>query len=513
MAKLLKAMKRPAALWGVPMVPLLAVTGVTIIIAVWTSVALLFLLPVQFLVMKSLTRNEPMRFSLIAVWLRAKGNPVANRLFGATTFMPVEHDAVDIREFLDTMKLNQCATIRKYIPYSSHIHQHVVRSPKSDLYCTWELMGTPFDCESDETLRFGANQLNGLIRSFEGMPVTFYVHNSREQFTDSLHRISGNAYADTISELYYTSLGKRPFRRNRLFLTVCYRPFVSLEKAERKRMKDGQKLKELDGALLEMLEIKSSLDTALTRYGASPLGTFSEGEMVFSSQLAFYEYLLTHQWRKVRKTPTPACDVMGAAALFFSAESGQINHASGTQYFRGLEIKEFSEETATGMMDSLLYAPCDYVITQSYTCMSREEAKKAIKRTRRLLLSSDDDAVSQRLDLDVALDLLTSGKIAYGKHHFSIMVYSPSLESLVADTNEISNALNNIGITPVPAEISLSAAYMAQLPGNYTLRPRKGELSSQNFVELAALQIRTNSTRRSRPVPASSVRSVRVKPC
>ncbi len=136
MAKLLKAMKRPAALWGVPMVPLLAVTGVTIIVAIWTSVALLFLLPVQFLVMKSLTRNEPMRFNLIAVWLRAKGKPVANRLFGATTFMPVEHDDVDIKEFLDAMKLNQCATIKKYIPYSSHIHQHVVRSPKSDLYCT-----------------------------------------------------------------------------------------------------------------------------------------------------------------------------------------------------------------------------------------------------------------------------------------------------------------------------------------------------------------------------------------
>ena len=106
-------MKRPAALWGVPMVPLLAVTGVTIIVAIWTSVALLFLLPVQFLVMKSLTRNEPMRFNLIAVWLRAKGKPVANRLFGATTFMPVEHDDVDIKEFLDAMKLNQCATIKK----------------------------------------------------------------------------------------------------------------------------------------------------------------------------------------------------------------------------------------------------------------------------------------------------------------------------------------------------------------------------------------------------------------
>ncbi|EKB1900716.1 VirB3 family type IV secretion system protein [Escherichia coli] len=487
MAKLLKAMKRPAALWGVPMVPLLTVVGVTIIVAIWTSIALLLFLPIEFLVMKSLTRNEPLRFNLIAVWLRVRGNPVANRLFGATAFMPVEHNAVDIQEFIDAMKLNQCATIKKYIPYSSHIHPNVVRSLNSDFFCTWELTGTPFDCESDETLQFGTNQLHGLIRSFEGFPVTFYVHNSREQFTDSLHKVSGNPYADTVSERYYASLNKRPFRRNRLFVTICYRPFASLDKANRKRMKDGQKLKEIDSALLEVLEIKSTLDTALSRYGAHALGTFTENEAVFSSQLAFYEYLLTHQWRKVRVTRTPAYNVMGNVALYFSVESGQINHVNGTQYFRGLEVKEFSEETATGMTDSLLYAPCDYVITQSYTCMSREEAKKAIKRTRRLMMSADDDAVSQRLDLDVALDLLTSGKIAYGKHHLSIMVFSPSLESLIADTNEISNALNNIGITPVPAEISLSAAYMAQLPGNYNLRPRAGELSSLNFVELASL--------------------------
>ncbi len=127
MAKLLKAMKRPAALWGVPMVPLLAVTGITIIIAVWTSVAFLAL--------------------------------------------------------------------------------------------------------------------------------------------------SGNPYADEVSRLYYASLEANPFRRNRLFLTACYRPFASLEKAGHRRMKDGQKLKELDGALQEMLEIKGTLDTALSRYAAHSLGS------------------------------------------------------------------------------------------------------------------------------------------------------------------------------------------------------------------------------------------------
>ncbi|WP_188294323.1 hypothetical protein, partial [Salmonella enterica] len=75
---------------------------------------------------------------------------------------------------------------------------------------------------------------------------------------------------------------------------------------DRKRMKDSQKLKELDGALLEMLEKKGTLDTALSRYGARPLGTFTEGNSVFSSQLSFYEYLLKHHLRKVRVTRTPA---------------------------------------------------------------------------------------------------------------------------------------------------------------------------------------------------------------
>ncbi len=69
---------------------------------------------------------------------------------------------------------------------------------------------------------------------------------------------------------------------------------------------------------------------------------------MFSSQLAFYEYLLTHQWRKVRVTRTPAYDVMGAAALFFSAESGQINHANGTQYFRGWRLKSSPKKPPRG---------------------------------------------------------------------------------------------------------------------------------------------------------------------
>ncbi|SET71089.1 VirB3 family type IV secretion system protein [Kosakonia radicincitans] len=487
MATVYKALKRPPVLLGVPMVPLVISVGGLVVLAVWTNLFMFLLIPLDYVILRALTSRDIHIFSLLAVRMRTRGHGVANRYYGATAFKAIDHDPVDITEFLDNMKLNQQATVTKYIPYSSHIHRNIVRGPDGSLYATWEVIGTAFDCESADALEVVTSQLNAMYRSFEGRPVTFMRHNVREQFTDSLHVESGNWWADEVSRTYYTSLAKRPFRRNRLFLTVCFRPFSSLDKAERKKMKPAQKQKELDMVLEDMLDIWRTVHSQLSRFTATPLGTFEEEEAVYSSQLAFYEYLLTHQWRRVRVTRTPASQVLGKAEWFFTADSGQVNHVDGTTYFRGLEIGEFSPDTGTGILDSMLSAPCDLVITQSYTCMSREESRKRINSTLKRLISSNDDSISQRLDLEVALDLLQSGHIAFGKHHFSLMVFSDSLEQLKEDTGEMSNALNNIGLTPVAATISLPAAFFAQLPGNYTLRPRLGELSSQNFSELTVM--------------------------
>lgn len=487
MTTMYKALRRPVALWGVPMVPLVMSFTVLIVAAMWISGFLFLLLPLNFLLLKALAKKDPHIFSLMAVRLRTRGNGVANRFYGATVYKAIKQDSVDISEFLENMKLNQQATIDKHIPYSSHIHRHVVRGSDGSMFATWEFIGTSFDCEAEEALEVVTTQLNAMYRSYEGQPITFWRHNIRESFSDHLAAETGNFYADEVSRRYNDSLKNRGFRRNRLFLTICYRPFSAIDKSERRRLKDKQKALELDEALQDMLDIVKSMSSYLSRFTAKSLGTFEENGTVFSEQLSFYEYLLTHKWRKVRVTSTHASNILGNADLFFTADSGQINHIDGTTYFRGLEIKEFTPETGTGLMDALLYAPCDYVVTQSFTCMSREEARKSIVRTRKLLISADDDAISQRLDLDVALDLLTSGHISFGKHHFSMIVYADSLDALVDDTGEISNGLNNIGVTPVRATIELPAAYFAQLPGNYRLRPRLGEISSQCFAEISCM--------------------------
>ncbi|MGN2124107.1 hypothetical protein ACKFBN_18425, partial [Yersinia enterocolitica] len=96
----------------------------------------------------------------------------------------------------------------------------------------------------------------------------------------------------------------------------------------------------------------------------------------------------------------------------------------------------------------VLYAPCDYVITQSFTCMAKDEAQKHIKQTAKRLRSTEDDAISQQEDLFVALDMLQAGHIAFGKYHFSLMVSAPGTERLIKDTNSLINAFTDLGITP-----------------------------------------------------------------
>ena len=45
-----------------------------------------------------------------------------------------------------------------------------------------------------------------------------------------------------------------------------------------------------------MQEHRQAIGTALSRYAARPLGTYEENGHVFSSQLAFYNFLITGRW-------------------------------------------------------------------------------------------------------------------------------------------------------------------------------------------------------------------------
>ena len=167
------------------------------------------------------------------------------------------------------------------------------------MVASWELEGTVFECEDEHHLTLMATHLNNVIRGYEGLPVTFYLHRIREKYHDVFDSNSGIPFSDEVTRLYY-----QPIRENRSGVTGCFHPLLrALLSAGEKAMKaqpSGKRKAALDDALKVMLEYREALASALSRYTATPLGMYEENRRVYSAQLSLYHRLLTGQWQRWR---------------------------------------------------------------------------------------------------------------------------------------------------------------------------------------------------------------------
>ena len=122
MATLNKALTRPAAIMGIPLVPFVLVSGAIVLLAVYVSYYLAVLLIPAWAEMKNKARKDIHYFSLLWLAFKTRGRLFTNTHFGANALLANQYDNVDVSEFIQKMKLNERITLDKYIPYSSHIH-------------------------------------------------------------------------------------------------------------------------------------------------------------------------------------------------------------------------------------------------------------------------------------------------------------------------------------------------------------------------------------------------------
>lgn len=487
MAIVYKGMTRPAMFKGVPIVPLICVVGGFFLLGLYFSKLLWLLIFVAYFIMRMMAKKDDYIFNLFFLKLKMKGNPIANRHFKINSVLGSQYDGVDISEFLNDMKLNNRTPLEKYIPYSSQVDESIVKTKSGDYIVTWELMGAAFESQSFSDLDLSDRQFATLIRSFSGTPVTFYVHNGRESFNDAFDSNSGNPFADKVSDLYNDGIRNNTFKRNRLYLTLAYRPHSGLEKAEQKKLSLKQKKDSISDNIQTVKGFINTVTSSIEKFSPNILSTYTDKGATFSNQLSFYHYLITGIKQKVRVTNYPIYSYLGGSDLFFGADTGEIKGVKGSRFFRSIEIKDFVPETASGVFDALLYTDAEYIITHSFSLMSKSEALGSIRQTEKQLASTEDDAVSQFEQLAVAKDELVAGNIAFGKYHFSLMVYADSLAELQKDVSDISSMFTDLGFITSISSLSLPAAFMAQMPGVYHLRPRLAPVSSRNFVELASL--------------------------
>jgi type IV secretion system protein VirB4 len=112
------------------------------------------------------------------------------------------------------------------------------------------------------------------------------------------------------------------------------------------------------------------------------------------------------------------------------------------------------------------------------------------------MANAGDFAVSQAEELIDALDALTGNEFVMGDHHFTLQVLadapekaggdpdSQRLKSLNDHVAQARTLLADAGMTVAREDLALEAAFWAQLPGNFSYRPRKAPITSRNVAAM-----------------------------
>ena len=222
MSTLFKGLTRPALIrgLGVPLYPFLGMCLISVLLGVWIHDAMYALILPGWYAIKRVTQIDERFFDLLYLRTVIKGHPLSNKRFSAVHYAGSQYDEVDISRVDNFMKLKDQSSIEELIPYSSHITDNLIVTKSRDLLATWHIDGAYFECVDEEDLTLLTDQLNTLIRSFEGKPVTFYTHRVRVKKEVQSSFNSKIPFVNRVMNDYYRSLSEPEYFENKLYLTL-----------------------------------------------------------------------------------------------------------------------------------------------------------------------------------------------------------------------------------------------------------------------------------------------------
>jgi type IV secretion system protein VirB4 len=390
------------------------------------------------------------------------------------------------------------------IPYAAHVSPILIRTMLGDYVQVLRLGGGSFECTDEETLNSWHERLNILWRNIASPQVALWAHVIRRR--EPISEASGTeGFAASLEQKYRAQLARRRLLVNQLYLSTVYRPVAGLAQGVAARLLKRTRAKESSLELADALEscekLRETIRVSLARYEPEVLSVYERGGRVYSAPLNLFSTLINGDVREVPLPRSPLNEVLAISRVSFGTEALEYRLPSGTRSGAMLGIKEYPTPTRIGMFNALLSAPFPLVLTQTFTFLSKPSGQALLQRQFNRMVNAGDFAISQAEELKDALDALTSNEFVMGDHHFSLQVQTQepgpnaALDS-ASDTEaarerrarELNDCialararLADTGMTVAREDMALEAAFWAQLPGNFALRPRKAPITSRNF--------------------------------
>lgn len=385
-------------------------------------------------------------------------------------------------------------SIAEFIPLSSHVSPTVVKTRGGDFLMVWHLGGLPFVGREQWEIEHRHNTFNRLLQTLRApdfVNLAFWVHDVRRRRRIKDHSKFDHAFNQSLSDAYFESLSAQKIMQNELYLTMIYRPVVAGKRFAEKSSDTGQLQAEQDQAVAKIQELAGNVEAVLKDYSPYRLGMYEAGNgIVFSETLEFFGYILNRIDEPVPVLQAPAQNYLPVSRHLFSAKTGDfvVSTPNGVNHFGAiLNVKEYPDATYPGILNGLKYLDFEYVITHSFSPMGRQDALKVLDRTKGMMISSGDKAVSQIIELDHAMDQLASGNFVLGEYHFTFALYADSQEKLTHNIATARAELSNAGFVSVKEDLAVASSFYSQIPANWKYRTRLANVSSLNFLGLSPL--------------------------
>jgi type IV secretion system protein VirB4 len=379
----------------------------------------------------------------------------------------------------------------EFIPYSSHVTKNAVKLANGDFIQTIKMQGAAHESADVRDINAWHDQLNGFMRNIASPNVAVWSHIIRREYGEYPGGEYQPGFCRDLNEKYRRQMEQEKMLVNELYLTIVYRPqpikvAKLLDIFDKKSSKDLQQ-RQIDE--LEALEdVTGAALAALDRYEPELLGCYEHNGYMFSEVLEFLAFLVNGEWRRF---PLPRADINQILAtsrpLFGKGGLMALKGPTQTQYAGIVSIQEYPSITCPGILNDLLSMPFEFVLSQSFTFLSKPVAIGRMQRQQARMVNAGDVATSQIADIDNALDDLTSNRFVMGAHSLCLVIRAQDQKSLNEHINEAGAALSDSGMKWAREDVGMAAAFWSQLPGNFEYRINVGDITSRNFAGFCSL--------------------------
>jgi type IV secretion system protein VirB4 len=390
------------------------------------------------------------------------------------------------------------------IPYTAHVAPTVVKTAFGDYLMVFRLGGASFETSDDEELNNWHERLNVLWRNVASPCVALWTQVIRRRAgipPTAEEGSTGRPFSCALHAKYRNRLEKETLMINEVYLAAVYRPTSGAATGLAARIlaraqRDGPRQVFVD-AVDACEKLAQTLAASLARYEPEPLGTYRSGNVWCSSLLEYLGLLINGEWQRSPLPIGPINQALATTRLLFGTEAIEYRSPTASRVGAILGVKEYPTPSVVGMLNRLLSAPFAFVLTQSFTFLTKATGQALLQRQYNRMANAGDFAVSQAAELKDALDALTSNEFVMGDHHFSLQVLADveepddaasgdgRLKTLNDHIASARSVLADTGMLVAREDLALEAAFWAQLPGNFPVRPRKAPITSRNFAAMA----------------------------